>query len=193
MREFLYKYKNQLVLTLILLILGISTYFVYQVSKDIITHSVSVILVERGDLEYELKIRKSDNATIYREGDTETVLSKIPRLGKERLSLPDMSKIKAEDTLKGRLAINDLTWDLTFSDSFKYIKYLIETDGYEIEMYASTPQFIELFLVKDNAYKRFIVFREMLMMGDMFDNSELPDIKTYFENYSNLEGESSYE
>lgn len=193
MREFLSKYKNQLVLTLILIILAVSVYFVYQVSKDIITYSVSVILVERDDVEYELKVRKSDNTTIYREGDKEIILSKVPRVGKERLSLPDMSKIKAEDTLKGRMAINDLTWDLTFSDSFKYIKYLIETEGYEIEMYASTPQFIELFLIKENSYKRLIVFKEMLMMGDMFDNTDLPDIKTYFENYSNSEGESSNE
>lgn len=193
MKEMLCKYKSQLILTLILIILAISTYFVYQINRDSTMYYVSVVLVEKEGIEHELKIRNDDRATIYRVGDSETILSRVPRVGKDRLDLPDLSKVQAENTLNGRIPINELTWELTFSDSFKYVNYLIETEMYEIKMYASTPQFIELFLLKDNNYKRLIIFRDTLMMSDMFEGVELPDIETYFENYikieENLKGE----
>lgn len=197
MREYLQRNKSQLVLTLILLILTLSTYIVYQINKDNTLYYTSLILAESEGVEYELKIRNSDNALIYRINDNESILSKIPRVGKPRLDVPDLSKVKAENTLIGKLSINELTWVLTFSDSFKYIKYLIEYENYEIEMYCSTSQYVELFLKKDNIYKRLIVFRDTFMMSDMYEGAKLPSITAYFENFSrleeNIEGENNYE
>ncbi len=197
MINFIKLYKNQLILTLILIILTVSAYFVYQVNKDSTNYYTSVLLVEKDNIEYELKIRNSDKATIYRVDNDENIISRVPRVGKERLSLPNLSEIETKNTIEGKVALNELTFEITFSDSFKYVKYLIENGNYNIEMSASTPQFVEIFLVKEGEYKRLIVFRDKLMISDMFESAELPEVQTYFDRYSNieenLEGENSYE
>lgn len=188
MREYLQRNKSQLILMFILLILILSTYIVYQINRDSTVYYLSLVLAERGGIEYELKIRNSDNALIYRIDNNETILSKVPRVCKKRLDIPDLSKVIAENTLTGKLSTNELSWVLTFSDSFKYVKYLMDYEHYKIEMYCSTSQYIELFLVKDGNYKRLIIFRDTLMMSDMYEGAELPNIITYFESFSKLEG-----
>ena len=55
---------------------------------------------------------------------------------------------------------------------------------YYDDMYVSTPQYIEGFLLKDSVYKRVVLFSDTLMVCDMVEGTELPPVWKYLESYN---------
>ena len=166
-----------------MLIILVGIYINYQVGKNEEVYYVSILYIERGENSLELKVRSSDKVTLLVENGKESVFTTIKREGKERLSLPDLSKVESINTLEDRRQKSKLLWELTFMDSFRYITYLIQEEGYTLEMYAATQQYIEVFLENDGLYTRVIVFRDSLMVSEMSEGVELPNFESYVEEY----------
>ena len=144
---------------------------------------VSELLICTNTDEYEIKVNQQNKYTIFIENGIEEVMYAYPREGKSRLVFPDLDDIRGEDTLEGRKQIVNYTYNMSYTDGFKYLKYLLDT-GFYIDMYVSTPQYIEVFLLKDSVYKRVVLFSDTLMVCDMVEGTELPPVWEYLESYN---------
>lgn len=158
-------------------------YVNHKESKSINNIYTSEILVYADNKEYEIKIDNKTKKTIFREGDIEDVIFTYPREGKPRVSIPDLSKIQGENVIKDIETYIDFTYNVNFQSGCKYLKYLI-SDGYDFKMYAATPQYFECFLEKDNKIKRLVLFADSLMVCDLLENTQLPEVSEYFKNYN---------
>lgn len=145
----------------------------------------SEILVYADGTEYEVKINNNEKTTLFRQDDIEEIIYHYPREGTPRISLPNLNQIVGEDILQGKDTILDYTYNIGFSDSCKYLKYLIDY-GYSIEMYVATSQYLEVFLLDNetNIYKRLVLFNDTFMVCDMLEGSELPEVWEYLVAYN---------
>lgn len=182
MKNFIKYYKTPIILIFIMIIL-IGIFVIYKIDSNSSQYFVSILYIEQGDNTYELKVRNKDKATIQVENGVESIFSRIPRVGKERIALPDLDKVESVNTLEGRRQKSKMLWELTFMDSFRYVNYLINKEGYKVEMYAATQQYIEMFLEKEGSYRRLVIFRDSIMVSDMVDEATLPDFESYISNY----------
>lgn len=143
----------------------------------------SEILVYANNKEYEIKIDNKTKKTIFREDDIEEIIFTYPREGKPRVSVPDLSKIQSENVIKDMKTYIDFTYNINFQSGCKYLKYLI-SNGYDFKMYAATSQYFECFLEKDGRVKRLVLFADSLMVCDLLDDIQLPNVGEYFKNYN---------
>lgn len=143
----------------------------------------SEILVYANNKEYEIKIDNKTKKTIFRVDDIEEIIFTYPREGKPRVSVPDLSKIQSENVIKDMKTYIDFTYNINFQSGCKYLKYLI-SNGYDFKMYAATSQYFECFLEKDGRVKRLVLFADSLMVCDLLDDIQLPNVGEYFKNYN---------
>lgn len=177
-------YWKYLIFALFLVFCGVITFLlISNVENEEDIYFISEILICVDDKEYEIKVNQNDKSTIFVENGIEEVMYSYPREGKSRLIFPDLDEIKGENTIEGRETIVNYTYNMSYMDSFKYLKYLLDT-GFYIDMYVSTPQYIEVFLLKDSIYKRVVLFSDTLMVCDMVEGVELPPIWEYLESYN---------
>lgn len=182
MINFIKFYKIPIILILVIIILS-GIFVIYKIDSNSSQYFVSILYIKKGNDTFELKVRNRDKVTLQVDNGVESVFSLIPRTGKERIAFPDLNKVEAKNTLEGRVQKSKLLWELTFMDSFRYVKYLIDKEGYKIEMYASTHQYIEIYLEKEGLYKRLIIFRDSIMVSDMVEDAVLPDFETYISKF----------
>lgn len=133
--------------------------------------------------EYEIKVNTKNKSTIFREDNIEEVIYTYPREGKPRISFPNLEDIEEDNIIEGKNTIVNYTYNLSYSDSCKYIKYLIN-NGYSIEMFISTSQYLEIYLLKNNIYRRLVLFSDSLMVCDMIEGVELPKVWEYLKSYN---------
>jgi hypothetical protein len=181
--DFLEEHKFSILLIFVIILLSTSLYVVISSNREITKRYISMILIEKEGVKSEILIDSENSQTIKKTKDKKEVISNIPRYGTERFALPNLDTLNAENTLEGRLQKNKLVWELTFMDSFRYIKYLITEKGYQIDMFASTPQFIELFLsnTKEETYYRIVIFQNSIMKAETDKPFELPEVESYLE------------
>ena len=178
------KYLKYIVFLFFIFICSIGTYlFMNNIEHgEDITYTSEILIFANGN-EYEVKINNKEKVTIFRENDVEEIIYRYPREGKPRISLPNLNQVVGEDILQGKETILDYTYNIKFSDGCKYLKYLID-NGYSVEMYISTSQYLELFLQKDGLYKRLVLFKDTLMICNLLENTELPNIWEYLKSYN---------
>ena len=143
----------------------------------------SELLIKTPDKEYEVIVNNNDNLTIFRENDTEDVIYRLQRGGKARFYVPDFSRIESSNTIQGLKPYVNYSYNLHYENSYKYIRYLLD-EGYSIDTYISTPQYLEIFLIKDGLYKRVVIFVDSIMVCDMVEGSEVPPIWKYLKSYN---------
>lgn len=133
--------------------------------------------------EYEIIVNNRNKATIFRENEIEEVIYTFPREGKPRIPFPDINEIEGENVIERKDTIVNYTYNISYGDGCKYVKYLIN-EGYSIEMYVSTSQYLEIYLLKDNRYKRLVLFTDSLMVCDLMESAKLPDVWEYLKSYN---------
>lgn len=177
-------YWKYLIFVVFLVFCGVITFLlISNVEDEEDNYFVSEFLICTNTDEYEIKVNQQNKYTIFIENGIEEVMYAYPREGKSRLVFPDLDEIRGEDTLEGRKQIVNYTYNMSYTDGFKYLKYLLDT-GFYIDMYVSTPQYIEVFLLKDSVYKRIVLFSDTLMVCDMVEGTELPPVWEYLESYN---------
>ncbi len=148
---------------------------------DIVYNSELLIVVE--GTEYEIKTNNQDKYTIFRVNDAQEVIYKYPRQGKTRIALPDLNDIIGRNVIENKEPFINYTYNVTFQEGFEYLKYLLNED-YKIVMYVSSPQFLEVFFLRDDSYKRVVLFEDSLMVCDMVEGSKLPPVWEYLKQYN---------
>ena len=143
----------------------------------------SELLIKTPDKEYEIIVNNNENLTIFRENDSEEVIYKLSRGGKARFYVPDFTRIESSNTIEGLKPYVNYTYNLHYENSYKYIRYLLDA-GYSIDTYISSPQYLEIFLIKDGLYKRVVIFVDSLMVCDMVEGSEVPPVWEYLKSYN---------
>ena len=143
----------------------------------------SEFLIKTPDKEYEIIVNNNENLTIFRENDSEEVIYKLSRGGKARFYVPDFTKIESSNTIAGLKPYVNYTYNLHYENSYKYVRYLLD-EGYSIDTYISSPQYLEIFLIKDGLYKRVVIFVDSLMVCDMVEGSEVPPVWEYLKSYN---------
>ena len=158
---------------------------IYLYSNDVKQTNIytSEVLILKDNTEYEIKTNIDKKNTIFRENENEEIILNYPREVKSRLSIPNLDNIEGENVLLDKKPIIDYTYNVSFSNGCKYIKYLVE-EGYIVEMFVSNPQFFECFLKNDVNYKRVVLFQDTMMVCDMDLSVELPEVKEYLKNYN---------
>lgn len=182
------EYKKWIFVVLFFIICVFSTIFFIKYTDNVNTHVfISEILIYKNGNEYEIKVEKETGYTYFRENDVEEVIYKYPRQGVSRISVPLLDNIEGADILKNLKPYVDFTYNVSFGDSSKYLKYLLN-EGYDIEMYISTSQYFECFLKKDMNIKRLVLLSDSLMVCDLIEGSELPSVKDYLvsHNFNNV-------
>lgn len=148
---------------------------------DIVYNSELLIVVE--GTEYEIRTDNIDKYTIFRVNDSEEIIYRYPKVGKTRIALPDLSNIIGRNVIENKEPFINYTYNVTFQEGFEYLKYMLNED-YKIAMYVSSPQFLEVFFLKDGLYKRVVLFEDSLMVCDMVEGSELPPVWEYLKQYN---------
>lgn len=177
-------YLKYVIFLVFLILCFVCTYFYVnnvEDSPDIVY--TSELFIYTKDNEYEVKINNSNKTTIFRENDVEEVIYTYPREGKARIVLPDLSTISGEDVIYNLDTVINYTYNVSYEDGYKYIKYLID-NGYTIEMYISNSQFLEVFLKKDSNYRRVALFLDSMMVCDLVDGVPLPNVWDYLKGYN---------
>lgn len=178
------EHKRWIFMVLFLIICILGTVFFIKYTDNINTHVfISEILIYKDNNEYEIKIENETGYTYFRENDLEEIIYRYSRQGTSRISVPLLENIEGVDILKSLKPYVDFTYNVSFEEGSKYLKYLLN-EGYDIEMYVSTSQYFECFLKKENTIKRVVLLSDSLMVCDLIEGSELPSVKDYLENYN---------
>lgn len=178
------EHKRWIFMVLFLIICILGTVFFIKYTDNINTHVfISEILIYKDNNEYEIKIENETGYTYFRENDLEEIIYRYPRQGTSRISVPLLEDIEGVDILKSLKPYVDFTYNVSFEEGSKYLKYLLN-EGYDIEMYVSTSQYFECFFKKENTIKRVVLLSDSLMVCDLIEGSELPSVKDYLENYN---------
>lgn len=178
------EHKRWIFMVLFLIICILGTFFFIKYTDNINTHVfISEILIYKDDNEYEIKIENETGYTYFRENNSEEIIYRYPRQGMSRISVPLLDNIEGVDILKSLKPYVDFTYNVSFEEGSKYLKYLLN-EGYDMEMYVSTSQYFECFLKKENTIKRVVLLSDSLMVCDLIEGSELPSVKEYLENYN---------
>lgn len=178
------EHKRWIFMVLFLIICILGTVFFIKYTDNINTHVfISEILIYKDNNEYEIKIEKETGYTYFRKNNLEEIIYRYPRQGTSRISVPLLDDVEGVDILKSLKPYVDFTYNVSFEEGSKYLKYLLN-DGYDMEMYVSTSQYFECFLKKENTIKRVVLLSDSLMVCDLIEGSELPSVKDYLENYN---------
>ena len=167
----------------LILVIGFTCFYITTRNKVEDDIYISELLIVKDNIEYEIKISQNTGFIHYRENNFEEIIYKFKTKGKARLSIPDLNNVKSEFVISELKPFVDFSYNVKYTDGFKYIKYLME-DGYNIKMYISTSQLFEVFLEKDGKMKRVILFSDTLMTCDMLENAELPSVYEYLKKYN---------
>ena len=163
------EYKRWIFMVLFLIICILGTVFFIKYTDNINTHVfISEILIYKDNNEYEIKIENETGYTYFRENDLEEIIYRYPRQGTSRISVPLLEDIEGVDILKSLKPYVDFTYNVSFEEGSKYLKYLLN-EGYDIEMYVSTSQYFECFLKKENTIKRVVLLSDSLMVCDLIE------------------------
>lgn len=177
------KYIKFIIFGCFIIVCLISLIFLYNADMGSTNIYTSEVLILKNNVEYEIKTNKEKKNTIFRENDNEEIILNYPRESKSRMSLPNLDKLDSENVLLDKKPIMDYTYNISFMNGCKYIKYLIE-EGYTFEMYVSNSQYFECFLKNDVNYKRIVLFQDTMMVCDMDLSIELPEVKEYLKSYN---------
>lgn len=177
------KYIKFIIFGCFVIVCLISLMFLYNADMGTTNIYTSEVLILKNNVEYEIKTNKEKKNTIFREDDNEEIILNYPRESKSRMSLPNLDKLDSENVLLDKKPIMDYTYNISFIEGCKYIKYLTE-EGYTFEMYVSNSQYFECFLKNEVNYKRIVLFQDTMMVCDMDLSVELPEVKEYLKSYN---------
>ena len=156
--------------------------YVHNQGTDSESIYISELLVYKDGKEYEILVDKNTKETYLRTDEDKELCFMYPREGKSRLPIPDIDKIDGINIIEDKETILEYTYNVSYSDSFKYVKYLMD-NGYSILMYAVNSQYFECFLKNSGGIKRLIIFSDTLMVCDLYDNASIPSVVSYFKTY----------
>lgn len=80
------------------------------------------------------------------------------------LELPKTVEIGVN--IEDEMPIQALTWASNLEKSAKYLNYL-KNSGFKQLRMTQTPSYIEVYMGKDDAIKRLIIFKDVIMIGDL--------------------------
>lgn len=130
---------------------------------------------------YEVRYYPEAYETVLvKNGERVELLSKLPRNPSSFLILPDV--MDAYDLVGDRQPVYALTWEASLEESAMYLKYL-EKKGFKVLREVYTPNFIEKIGILNEKRQRIIIFRNIIMVGELKDGAVLPDISSYLINY----------
>lgn len=169
------------------LIIGVLLFFIIQknLEQNIKNIYISELIVEKGEERYEIFYNEQNNKTYLKNLTDEFVIYEFKREPKARMSLLNIDTIEGLNIIQNIEPYIDYTYNVKYEDSCKYLKYLLN-EGYNIEMSVYNSQYMEFFLLKDEKYKRVVIFPDSLMVCDMLEGSILPSIESYFSRYEKM-------
>lgn len=179
--------KLILMLLIIVIVLVIMTIVVISIAvKDSLkeetedkAYSVVVCEVREKENIWEVKVEyPAGHKILYKNGVEQEILQSLTTTGaKECLKLPTTDNVGKDIEARGTDQI--ITWSAKLTESAEYIN-LLKHNGYTEIRYASTPDYIEVFLQKDATIKRVLILKESIMIADTIIE-QLPDIKYYYQ------------
>lgn len=117
---------------------------------------------------------------LVKNGERVELLLELPRNPSSLLILPEVTD--AYDLIGDRQPVHALTWEASLEESAMYLRYL-EKKGFRVLREVYTPNFIEKIGISNEKRKRIIIFRNIIMVGDLQDDAVLPDISSYLTIY----------
>lgn len=169
-------------LGVVIIVILITLWLIRGDTSNVVTYVTELKVVEQDGSTHETKTSSKDNCRYYfLNGEEVEKISSLPREVKVGIfELPTAGE-EGYDIPSKEEPISELTWSSNLETSAKYLKYL-ELSGYTPIRSVYTPSYIELFLEKGAVVKRVLIFKESIMIGDLVQSYELPDVKTYFNN-----------
>ena len=114
-------------------------------------------------------------SNIYHNGEKIEVKEVIPSKGKA-MELP---KVNGTLDIEKREQVRELTYEASLEESAKYVNFLLK-EGYQILREAYTSEYIEFYMTKGTTERRIIILNNIIMVGELDDGWNLPDISNYF-------------
>lgn len=132
--------------------------------------------------EEEAEIRYYDDleVVILLKDGKEEVLSPYKTKVSPIMELPDTSV--SEDKITSKDPISTLTWNTTPMKSQMYVNHLL-SKGYKTRLTVKTSDWSEYIMDSDTSTKRLLIFRNIIMIGDMGRDAKLPSVESYIKKY----------
>lgn len=165
----------------ITLILVVSVVLVFALQSKEATEETKPYVLEflfkENGSHIEVRVEEPSKETVlYQNGELVSVISIVPRVVKPVLQLPRVRE--GFNLVKEREKVSELTWKSSLEESAKYL-YFLESEGYRVVREAHTPQFIEKIMEFSGSKKRIIIFNHTILVGDLYEDAVLPDVKEY--------------
>lgn len=175
--------KRKLLLFIGIGVLILATLGFLLLKGDLLSKESSYVVevtVERGETTYEVRnYEELGRIILYKNGKKKEIMSKYPKRGEEPMSLP---VVEGTYDVEGKgIEIATYTYESSLTESSKYINYLL-SKGYKIEQKASTTEYIEIYMTKEEETRRIIIFNSKLMVGKL-QSKGLPSYEQYIEKY----------
>src|SRR5690606_16434412 len=104
---------------------------------------------------------------LYKNGEKERDILGLPiKDAKEVIKLPEIATNEAGVDIEKEEPVQAITWKSDLKKSALYLKYL-QDNGFKQLRRTETPEYIEVYLERDEVIKRIVIFNDVIMIGNL--------------------------